>query len=68
MLALWLGDRLGIDGNAQHAMATARRGMRPSVVLIVSPSLYPLRRTGPKRSESRDGVDRQTDRQTNCIL
>ena len=31
---------LGIDGNAQHATATARRSMRPSVLLlVVSPCL-----------------------------
>ena len=37
--ALQLTVVLGIDGNAQHATATARHGMRPSVVLVVSPSL-----------------------------
>lgn len=39
MLALHLGDPVEIVGNTQHAMATARRGMIPSVALVVSPSL-----------------------------
>ena len=30
---------LGIHGNAQHATATARHGMRPSGLLVASPSL-----------------------------
>ena len=32
-------EGLGIVGNAQHATATALRGMIPSVMLVVSPSL-----------------------------
>ena len=30
-------DVLGIVGNAQDAAATTRRGMRPSVLLVLSP-------------------------------
>ena len=39
MLAEWLGDHLGIVGNALHATATNRSDARPSVPLVVSPSL-----------------------------
>ena len=54
---------LGIDGNAQHATATARRGMRPSVLLaVVAQPVYPLHRAGLKRSRSRERVD--IDRQS----
>ena len=31
---------LGVDGNDQHATAAAGLGMRPSVLLVVSPSLF----------------------------
>ena len=33
-------DRLGIVGHAPHTVATTRRGMRPGVSLVVSPTLY----------------------------
>ena len=39
MLTLWLETASAFVGNARRATATARRGMRPSVLLIVSPSL-----------------------------
>ena len=34
----WLGDRLGCVGNGQQAAARTRRGMRPSVPRVVSPT------------------------------
>ena len=43
--ALQLIVILGIVGNAQRATATARRGMSPSVLLVVSPSLSTHRET-----------------------
>ena len=33
-------DCLEIAGNAQHATATTRRDMRPSVLLVVSSTLF----------------------------
>ena len=32
-------DCLGTVGNAQHVTATARRGTRPGILLVVSPTL-----------------------------
>ena len=60
MLASWLGDRLGIVGNAQHTTVRTRRGMRPSVPLFVAPSFYPWSKAGLKRSGSRYHDYRQT--------
>ena len=57
-------DGFGILGNAQHATATARHGMRPSVPLVVSTNVYLWRKAGLKRFGSQDRVDRQTDGQT----
>ena len=54
--------RLGVVGNAQHAKATTRRGLRPSVQMVVSPTLlYPCGKAGPQLSRSRDHVNRQAD-------
>ena len=62
MLALWQ-DLLVLS-----AMLSTRRprlgGMRPSVLLVVSPSLSTRRKAGLKALDRRDRVDRQIDRQT----
>ena len=64
---VWLGDRLGVFGNAQHATGSPRRGTArdPSVPLVVSPCLflYPRGKAGQKRSASRDHESRHTDYQ-----
>ena len=54
-------DGLGVVSHAQHATATTRRGIKPSIPLVVSPTLYPYGKTGLKRSGSRDHDDRETD-------
>lgn len=66
MLALRLGDRLGIVANSHRATAIARCGMRPSVPLVVTARLYPWVKAALKRSGSRDCVDCHTDRLKNC--
>ena len=39
ILWLWLETAARFVGNAQHATATTQRGMRPRVLLGVSPTL-----------------------------
>ena len=58
--------------NAQHTTATTRRGMRPSVLPVVSPTLSTLSthapsKAGLKRSGWRDHDYRQADRQTDRL-
>ena len=51
----------GLSAMHQHATVTTGRDVRPSVALVVSPTLCPCRDAGQKRSGSRDHDDKQAE-------
>lgn len=59
-----LDDRLDIVGSSQHATATTKRGMRLSVMRVVSPSLCVQGAKPGSDGLDRETVDRLTDKPT----